>query len=303
MAGHKKEFDVIIVGGSYAGLSAAMALGRSLRETLVIDSGEPCNRQTPHSHNFLTQDGKTPKEISSLARQQVGQYRTVHFLEGIALAGAKTKSGFEIVTQAGGHLRGRKLIFATGVRDKMPDIPGFAACWGISVIHCPYCHGYEYRHRRTAVMANGDRALHLASLVSNLTGELTVLTNGKADFTDEQTSKLKAHGIPVSEKEVKRIDHLNGYMQQVLFQDGTKLHVDALYASIPFGQHTGIPLSLGCALTEQGYLQVDGAHRTTVPGIFACGDNSSRMRSVANAVSGGNLAGAMANLELAADRF
>src|SRR5689334_3705559 len=145
------NFDVIIIGGSYAGLATAMALGRALRNVLVIDGGNPCNKQTPHSHNFLTNDGKTPKEIASLAKQQVRMYSTVSFLDGFATAGLKTTSGFEVQTQAGEVFTSKKLVFATGIRDVMPSIPGFAESWGISVLHCPYCHGYEVRHQKTGI--------------------------------------------------------------------------------------------------------------------------------------------------------
>src|SRR5687767_10565291 len=134
----KKNFDVIIIGGSYAGLSAAMALGRALRNVLIIDSGKPCNRQTPHSHNFITQDGKTPAEIATLAKQQVEKYDTVTFFSGLATDGAKTENGFQIQTGSGETFRAKKLIFATGVKDVMPTIEGYAECWGISVLHCPY---------------------------------------------------------------------------------------------------------------------------------------------------------------------
>jgi len=139
------NFDVIIIGGSYAGLSAALALGRSLRKVLIMDSGLPCNRSTPHSHNFLTHDGERPAVIAEQARTKVLAYKTVTWWNGLAVSGRKTGSGFEIITQNDGIFYGRKLIFATGIRDILPDIKGFAECWGISVIHCPYCHGYEFR--------------------------------------------------------------------------------------------------------------------------------------------------------------
>src|SRR5688500_3542764 len=137
----KNSFDVIIIGGSYAGLSAAMALGRSLRNVLVIDSGNACNKQTPHSHNFITNDGNTPAEIAKKAKEQVMQYDTVKFLTGLATIARKSESGFEIETQNGEVFRSAKLLISTGISDIMPPIQGFAECWGISVLHCPYCHG------------------------------------------------------------------------------------------------------------------------------------------------------------------
>lgn len=289
------NFEVIIVGGSYAGLSAAMALGRSLRKTLVIDGGRPCNATTPHSHNFLTQDGRTPSEISAVARQQVERYTSVRFHDDLVVSGAGTTDGFELTTQSGRRFSARKLVFATGITDLLPDIDGFAACWGKSVIHCPYCHGYEYHSQKTGLMANGEAAMHLASLINNLTTDLTILTNGPAEFTEEQHEKLRQHGIPVIETEIARLEHEHGQLQQVIFTDGEKLTLDALYAKVPFVQHTDVPASLGCELTEHGHLKVDPLQMTTVPGIFVCGDNAFGMRSVANAVAAGNLTGAMVN--------
>lgn len=297
------SFDIIIIGGSYAGLSAAMALGRSLKRTLVIDSGLPCNRQTPHSHNFLTQDGQTPEEISTIAREQVEEYETISFFDGTATAGEKSAAGFEIKTQSDESFYGKKLIFATGIKDELPEIPGFSDCWGISVIHCPYCHGFEFRHQKTAILTNGENAFHMASLVNNLTDQLVILTNGNADFTPEQISKLKKHQIQIEETEIVEILHQNGYLDSMLLQDGIKVELDAMYAFVPFTQHSEIPALLGCELTEQGYIEVDDFQKTTVPGIYACGDNCYPLRSIANAVSSGNFAGAMANMELTNERF
>ncbi len=299
----KTNFEVIIVGGSYAGLSSAMALGRSLRNTLVIDSGKPCNATTPHSHNFITRDGSTPAEIAAIARQQVAQYPAIQFYNGVAVKGEKTNTGFTISTAAGDVFSSRKLVFATGIKDELPNIKGLAACWGISAIHCPYCHGYEFRQRRTAILANGDIAMHLAPLVSNLTNNLTLLTNGQVQCTDEQLQKLQKNNIAVIETELAELVHENGHLQHLLFKDGTVMPMDALYVKASFSQHSAIPLSLGCELTEQGHIKTDGFQKTTIPGVFACGDNSSMMRSVASAVACGNIAGAMVNKELVDEQF
>lgn len=298
-----KTYDVIIIGGSYAGLSAAMALGRSLRNVLVIDSGMPCNKQTPHSHNFLTQDGEKPGVIAEKGRHQVLHYPTVGWLHDKAVKGKKLERGFGITTQSGQNLQGKKLLFATGVKDIMPEIKGFAECWGISVIHCPYCHGYEFRGKKTGIMGNGERAFHIASLVHNLTGDVTILTAGKAEFTAEQLGKLKGHKIQIIETPISEIEHENGNLKSVVFKDGKKRNYDAVYAAIPFEQHSDIPVQLDCELTEQGFIKTDDFQKTTVDGVFACGDNSSMMRSVANAVYRGNLAGAMVNKALTDDEF
>jgi thioredoxin reductase len=299
----KTTFDVIIIGGSYAGLSAAMALGRSLRHVLIIDSGKPCNRQTPHSHNFITQDGEKPAVIAAKAKEQVLKYSTVSFISDLAVSGEKRESGFAITTQSGETFEASKLIFATGIKDKFPDISGFAACWGTSIVHCPYCHGYELRDKKTGILANGERAFHLAGLVHNLTKDLVVLTSGKAALTPEQMAKLDQHRINIIETEVAEIIHNGAQIEAVVFSDGRRLQLDALYAAVPFTQHSDIPASLGCELTEQGFIKVDAFQKSTVPDVYACGDNTVMMRSVANAVYSGNVTGAMVNKDLVDDTF
>jgi thioredoxin reductase len=299
----RKTFDVIIIGGSYSGLSAGMALGRALRNVLIIDGGRPCNIQTPFSHNFLTQDGKTPKEISTIAKQQVGKYKTVKFYTGLATSGTKKEGGFEINTEMGDCFTAKKLIFATGVKDLMPDIKGFAECWGISVLHCPYCHGYEYSNDKTGILANGDIAFEIGRLIHNWTKDLTVFTNGKSTLTEEQTQKLTKHNIKIVEKEIEHFEQREGQIESIVFKDKTKEMVKALYAKPKFEQHCELPKLLGCELTEQDYLKVDAFQKTTIYGIFACGDNTSTMRSVANAVAMGAMAGAMTNRELVEEAF
>lgn len=298
-----KPLDVIIIGGSYAGLSAAMALGRSLRNVLIIDSGSPCNRQTSHSHNFITQDGETPSVIVEKAKAQVLKYNTVAFHNGLAIHGNKTDNGFTIVTQTGEEFEAKKLIFATGIKDKMPNLLGFSECWGISVVHCPYCHGYEFRTKKTGIMANWERAFHLVSLVNNLTEDITILSSGKAEFNEEQFTTLKNNNIKIIETEILELEHENGNIKNVIFKDGNKTDFNAIYAVVPFTQHSDIPFYLGCELTEQGYIKVDNFQKTTIDGVFACGDNSSKIRSVANAVATGNLVGAMVNKELIDEQF
>jgi thioredoxin reductase len=298
-----KNFDVIIVGGSYAGLSSAMALGRSMRNVLIIDSGLPCNQQTPHSHNFITQDGVKPKEIAEIAKTQVLKYDTVKLLNDLAVSGQKTENGFIITTQKGKEFKTKKLVFATGIKDIMPDIKGFSECWGISVIHCPYCHGYEFRNQKTGIFSNGEKAFHVASLVNNLTNNISMLTSGKAEFNSDQLEKLNKNNIRIVEKEIAEIEHENGHIKNVIFKDGSKMNFDALYSSVPFTQHSDIPIALGCEMTEQGYIKVDNFQKTTVKGIFACGDNSTMMRSVAYAVATGGITGSMANKELTDEQF
>lgn len=278
-------------------------MGRALRKVLIIDSGKPCNQQTPHSHNFITQDGKTPKEIATLARQQVERYETVTFLDGLATAGTKTEKGFEIQTASGETFGATKLIFATGVRDIMPDLPGYAECWGISVIHCPYCHGYEVRNEQTGILGNGEYGFEFSGLISNWAKDLTLFTNGPSALTAEQTAKIKSHDIKIVESEIEKLEHVQGNLQKIIFKDGTTTSLKALYARPAFQQHCPIPEMLGCELTEDGYIKIDALQKTTIPGIFACGDNTIRMRSVANAVAMGTTAGVSVNREIIFEAF
>lgn len=299
----QSNYEIIIIGGSYAGLSAAMALGRSLRSVLIIDSGSPCNQQTPHSHNFITHDGEKPCVIAQKAKKQVLKYKTIQFLKDIAVSGKKTPTGFEISTESGNTFFAKKLIFATGVKDIMPNINGFSDCWGISAIHCPYCHGYEFKNKKTGIIANGDRAFHVASLVHNLTKDITIFTQGKAEFTENQLQALKNNSIRIDERIIDAFTHRNGYIEYIGFKDGEKEQFNVAYAAIPFKQQCSLPLSMDCELTEMGHIKTDMFQKTTVAGIFACGDNASMMRSVAYAVATGNIAGAMVNHEITEEEF
>ena len=299
----QKNFDVIIIGGSYSGLSAAMSLGRSLRQVLVIDSGLPCNRQTPHSHNFITQDGEKPAVISAKAKLQVDLYTTVHFYNGLAVKAIKKEKGFEVSTESGDVFSSRKILFATGVKDLLPEIKGFADCWGISVLHCPYCHGYEVKNEKTAIIANGEIGFDFAKLISNWTKDLRLCTNGKSTLTLEQTETLKKHGVQIFEEEIDSFEHKEGYIKNIIFKNQEKVDVKAIYARPPFEQHCALPVDLGCDINEQGLLKVDFMQKTNITGIYASGDCTTQMRSVAIAVSTGSFAGAVINKELIDEDF
>ncbi len=296
--GTKSTYDVIIIGGSYAGLSAAMSLGRALRKVLVIDSGKPCNRQTPHSHNFITQDGETPSNIAAKARQQVMLYDTIHFHNATVVAAEKQHEQFVVETDDAQNFTAPKLLFATGVYDIMPDIPGFAECWGISVLHCPYCHGYEVRGQKTAIIANGDIAYHIGMLITNWTKDLVLTTNGASTLTKEQTDELKKRNVSIIETGISELIHKNGQIQCIGFTDGSNMAISAIYSKPPFRQHCLIPQKMGCAINEQGFIQVDIKQKTTIDGIYAAGDNTTMMRAVAAAVAAGNMAGAAINADL-----
>lgn len=285
----KQSVDVVIIGGSYAGLAGALSLGRAIRQVVILDSGRPCNRQTPHSHNFLTQDGSTPAEIAERAKAQVLNYPTVRFQSETAVSVTGQDMNFTVTTDAGSVIQAKKLLFATGIRDLMPALPGFSESWGISVIHCPYCHGYEYRDQPTGILMNGETALEMGRLIRNWTPQLTVFTNGPSSIPD--TSVLSSLGITIEETPLQEIVHENGYLQHLVLADGRKFPLNALYARSPFEQHCLLPRDLGCVHTEDGYIQVDALQKTSIAGVYAAGDATTMKRTVSVAVAAGTMAG------------
>jgi thioredoxin reductase len=296
-------FDVIIVGGSYAGLSAAMTLGRSLRNVLIIDSGEPCNKQTPNSHNLLGQDGAKPFDIFKQGKKQVLKYSTVKFISGLAKKGYQRESQFIIELEKGKMFTSKKILFATGLNYTLPEVNGLSECWGISVVHCPYCHGYEIKKKKTGLLGNGDSGFDFSKFISNWTKDLTLFTNGKSTLTNEQTEKLNEHAIKIVEKEISHFDHEKGWLKRIVFKDGTSEKMKAVYARGEIKQHCKIPTDLGCELTEHGYINIDDSCRTTVKGIYAAGDNSTMFKAVSSAIAAGSKAGAMINKELIDESF
>lgn len=298
-----KKYDVIIIGGSYSGMAAALGLGRALRSVLIIDDNNPCNKQTPHSHNFLTNDGRSPRQIAMLAKQNIARYKTVEFVKARATGVTKTANGFKVLVDGGESFLSRKLILATGIKDVLPNISGFAECWGISVLHCPYCHGYEVRNQITGILGNGQSAYEMATLISNWTNNLTLFTDGAAMFDASQYSKLKKNNITVVESELMHIEQQNGVIKELHLKNGERINIKALYHRPPFIQHSDIYRQLQCELSNDGYIKIDPSHKTTIPGVFACGDNTTRIRTVANAVAQGTTTAIMVNKELIEETF
>ena len=298
-----ENFDVIIIGGSYAGLSAALSLGRALRKVMVIDDANPCNKQTPHAHNFLTRDGETPAQISDKARKEVLKYPSVTFEKGRVVSVTRNKGHFKVQTEEKSLFSANKIIFATGLIDIIPEIAGFAECWGISILHCPYCHGFENKNLPTGVFANGQAGYDQAKFLSNWTKDLVLYTDGKSTLSKEQTANLKRRNIPIVEKEIDGFEHSNGKISNIVYKDGSKQALKVLYATPEVKQQSELPCELGCEFTEHGRIEVDIFQKTTVEGIYAAGDNSSMGRALPVAVAAGSVAGVMLNKELIEEEF
>lgn len=304
MDSHTPLLDVIIIGGSYAGLAAGMALGRSRRKVLIIDSGLPCNRQTPHAHNLITHDGTPPAAIRQAALEQVLAYPGVRLVEGLATAASGEADRFRVRTAAGETFGAKRLLLATGVRDIPLPIDGFDACWGISVLHCPYCHGYEVRDMALGVIGNGDAGFEYARMVRNWSPELRLLSNGPASFTADQHAALQQLGVRLDERPIRAFAHQAGRLRAVQFDSGPELPLDAVFARGGIAQHSDIAQQLGCELQVGGMMpeliKIDAFGRSSVPGVSAAGDNCSPFRSLASAIAAGTTAGALLNNELIA---
>jgi len=297
------DFDVIIIGGSYAGLSAALTLGRSTRNVLVIDAGKPCNRQTPHSHNFLTHDGDRPAEISKVAKAEVIKYPTVKFLNVKADSAEQIEGGFSVGLEDGKYFTSRKILLATGLKDTLPDIEGLAACWAISAIHCPYCHGYEVKNEKIALLMNGDHAFEMAKNLHLWNKDLTILTNGKSEFTAEQGEKLKSKSITVLEGEIIELEHQNGELENIVFKNGEKVAFKAIYVKPEIEQQVNFSGQLGFELTELKIIKVNEQQQTTAKGVYAAGDCATLFRSLPIVTAAGTMAAVMINKELISEDF
>jgi thioredoxin reductase len=288
-------YDVIIIGGSYAGLSAALQLARARRSVLVIDEGKRRNRFANHSHGFLTQDGADPARIAADARTQVMQYETVSWLSGRADSAARveaidaSEACFDVLADGRRHLS-RRLLLATGVKDILPAIPGLAERWGKAVFHCPYCHGYELNRGQIGVIAGSELSMHHALMLPDW-GPTTMLVNGAFEPNAEQLQNLAIRGVSIERSPVEAI---TGHAD-VRLADGRTLPFVGLFALAPFEMASAIPQELGLEF-EQGpigsVVKTDPMKETSMPGVFACGDAARPMASVALAVGDGNLAGA-----------
>lgn len=294
-------YDVIIIGGSYAGLSAALQLGRARRKVLMIDEGLRRNRFASHSHGFLTQDHVDPAEIAAEARSQVMEYPTVDWVSGradtVQRNGEKGSGAAHVtVLVRDTRYRSRRLILALGVRDILPDIEGLKERWGKSVFHCPYCHGYELNQGKIGVIAGSALSMHHALMLPDW-GPTTLLLNQAFELDTDQLQSLAARGVVIERSPLKALtDHAD-----VQLVDGRTLSFSGLFALAPFEVSTSIAQQLGLDM-EQGPLgatiKTDAMKETSLPGVFACGDAARPMASVALAVGDGSLAGVAAHRSL-----
>jgi thioredoxin reductase len=292
--------DVAVVGGSFAGLSAALQLARARRSVMVLDTGKPRNRFAKASHGFLSQDGIAPADILAKARAQLSAYPTVEFRNIAAENAEGSVDAFTLTLSDGGELSARRIILAHGVSDSLPEIPGLAAEWGKRVAHCPYCHGYEFAGGPLGVLAaNGALALHHALLVREW-GPMTLFLNGKVEPDEDMLKKFAARGVTVEarlvEEVVSREDHLT-----VTLAGGHAIDLAGLFTQPTSTLTSSIGEQLGCLHVDGQFgqiLKVDDMKQTTVPGVFAAGDIARPAPNVPLAVADGTMAGVAAHKSL-----
>lgn len=288
--------DAIIIGGSYAGLSAGLQLARARRRILVIDAGERRNRFGTTSHGLLTQDGVAAADIAAKGRTQLMNYPTTDWLSARVEQAQRHAKGFEVTDDQGRSHVARVLILATGVVDELPAIPGLAERWGKQVFHCPYCHGYELDQGRIGVLASSAFSMHHALMLPDW-GHTTLLLNDSFEPDAAQQAQLQARGTVV---EHGRIERLEGDPVQVVMQDGRALPFEGLFVATRL-HVSPLARQLGCVVDEwpQGvFICTDPTQATSVPGVFACGDTARAAGNVPLAVGDGAMAGAAAHRAL-----
>lgn len=300
-------FDVIIVGGSNAGLSAALVLGRARRSVLLLDHGRPRNMPSPHVHSFLSRDGTPPAELRRIGYEQLRPYESVTTREEQALSARLDAQGFAVTTASGATYHARLLLLATGVHDELPALPGLAERWGRHVLHCPYCHGWEVRDRRLAVLANAALAAEFALSIRGWSADVTLLTNGPAALSDDERSRLARHSVAVDERVVAGLADGSEDLLRIQFADGSQSDYAALFHRSRQRQASDLAHQLGCALDTPlpgvELIRVDGSGQTTMSGVYAAGDAVTLMQQAIVAASAGMVTAAAMNRALQAQDF
>lgn len=290
-------YDIIIVGGSYAGISAGLQLARARRRVLVIDSGLRRNRFADHSHGFLGQDGEAPGAIAAHARDQLLAYPTVEWLSDVAVDAREEEIGFVVTTRNGDRVVARRLILATGVTDELPDIPGVKQRWGRSVFHCPYCHGYELNEGPVGVLAASPLAIHHALMLPDW-GPTTLFLNGVFEPDEDQLGQLHKRSVTV---ERERVAAVEGERPCVVLESGRRVELAGIFTQPRVSMASPLAALLGCEF-EAGpmgdFIKVDALRETSVSGVFACGDAALAAGNVAIAVGDGSRTGAAAHQSL-----
>ena len=269
------SYDVVVVGGSYAGLQAALTLGRARRSVLVVDDGRPRNRPAAHVHNFLGQAGPAPHELRAAAIAGLAGYAVEMCGDrAVKIEPSHDGSPAYVLAESGARFAARAVLLATGLRDETPDVPGVAELWGRDVVACPHCHGWEVRDRPLAQLGMRGlpaKAVERAALLSRWSRDVVLFTDGD-ELTGDQLARLKAAGVAVKAAPVRRLVHEDGRLRHVELEDGTRVARRAVFVVTRQHQQSDLARETGCRIGEDGLaVAVDAQGRTSVPGVWAAG--------------------------------
>lgn len=267
-------YDAVVIGGSYAGLSAAMQIARACRSVCVVDTGEPRNRFADASHGFFGQDGAAPEAMIAIARDQLGTYSSVRMIADMACDATQVDGGFELTLASGGTVTGRKLVLAFGISDVLPDIPGLSERWGDTVLHCPYCHGYEHRDGILGVLWTAPMSAHQAALIADW-GTTTLYLDGNPLPEGDARTLLDQRDVSIEAASIKELRGKDRTLTSLLLGDGREAAIDALFLAPRSTFNSPIAERLGCALDNGPFgpvVRTDAARLTSVPGVYAAGD-------------------------------
>lgn len=297
-----ENFDVIIVGGGSAGLAASIALGRSRRKVLIIDQGKPRNAASAHAHNVLGHEGISPQKLVELGRAEAASYGVEFVSAPINSAQGSLADGFEISTTES-QWSARRIILATGAHDLLPGIPGLQEAWGISALHCPYCHGWEVRDQKIAILGVSEMSTHQAMLFSQLSNQVTFINHEPQKLSAENRELLSALEVEVIDSAVDKLQvNSSGQVQSLTLTDGSKREVQAVVVASKVSANAALYLELGGQLNENPmgtYIDAEQTGATAVPGVYAAGNIANVGSMIGAAAAAGTMAGAYINAELA----